>query len=393
MDLNDRTIRALPLAEDHAKADKVYLDDALTGFGLRCRNGKQVSWVIQYRASNGQQIRATLGSVKKIDSVTARKAAKKYLAEVTLGADPRDVKRKQRAQRSFGSVVDDYLETKRRTVRPRTFIEEKRYLTDAAYWRPFHSRPIGSIKREEVAARLRTIEKATGPVAVVRAQFNLSALYTWALQEGFCESNPVIGTRPAAKLKSRDRVLWDDELIKIWNACSNNDHDTCIKLLALLGQRRSEVGGMRWSELDLDAGLWELPAVRVKNGREHFVALPDFALQIIAAVPKRDGSDQLFGLHAIGYQNWGKGKDALDARTNPPLDAWRVHDLRRTCATGMANLGVQPHVIEATLNHISGAKAGVAGIYNKIRICVRRAPRWRYGRITCARLWKVASAR
>ena len=112
MDLNDRTIRALPLAEDHAKADKVYLDDALTGFGLRCRNGKQVSWVIQYRASNGQQIRATLGSVKKIDSVTARKAAKKYLAEVTLGADPRDVKRKQRAQRSFGSVVDDYLETK-----------------------------------------------------------------------------------------------------------------------------------------------------------------------------------------------------------------------------------------------------------------------------------------
>ena len=71
---------------------------------------------------------------------------------------------------------------------------------------------------------------------------------------------------------------------------------------------------MRWSELDLDAGLWKLPAVRVKNGREHFVALPDFALQIIAAVPKRDGSDQLFGLHAIGYQNWGKGKAMRSTR-------------------------------------------------------------------------------
>jgi integrase len=364
MRLDDRTVRGLPLESDRGKADIFYFDDTLAGFAVRCRKSGKRVWILQYRTMTGQR-RVTLGAVEKIDAITAHKAAKKYLAEVTLGGDPQEVKRKARLQRTFGSVVVDYLDVKRAKVRPRTFVEAKRYLTDAAYWKCLHGQPIGLIRRDDVMTRLRTIAKNTGPVAVARAQVNLSSLFSWALGEGLCELNPVIGTNTPAEPPSRDRVLKDHELAAIWRACEDDDYGRCIKLLALTGQRRGEVGGMCWSELDLDAGLWRLPATRVKNARAHIVPLSELAWSIIKAVPRRNDDDNLFGLHNVGFQNWGKAKDRLDARIKPPLDAWRAHDLRRTAATGMANLGVLPHVIEAALNHQTGAKRGVAGVYNK----------------------------
>jgi integrase len=364
MKLDERTVRALPLESDRGKADVFYFDDALPGFGVRCRGSGKRSWIVQYRTAHGQR-RFTIGAVEKFDLVTARKMAKRQLAEATLGGDPQEVKRQQRLQRTFGSVVEDYLEAKRAKVRSRTFIEAKRYLTDTAYWKCLHTRPIGSIKRDEIAAHLRSMTKRTGAVAVSRAQINLSSLFTWALGEGLAEINPVVGTNTPAEPPPRDRVLKDHELAAIWRACEGDDYGRCIKLLALTGQRRGEVGGMCWSELDLDAGLWRLPATRVKNARAHIVPLSELAWSIIKAVPRRDDDDNLFGLGNVGFQNWGKAKDRLDVRIKPPLDAWRAHDLRRTAATGMANLGVLPHVIEAALNHQTGSKRGVAGVYNK----------------------------
>jgi len=364
MKLDDRTVHGLPLESDRDKPDVFYFDDTLAGFAVRCRKSGKRVWILQYRTMTGQR-RVTLGAVEKLDAITARKAAKRYLAQVTLGGDPQEVKRKARLQRTFGSVVSDYLEAKQLKVKPRTFIEARRYLTDAAYWKCLHGQPIGLIRRDDVATRLRIIAKNTGPVATARAQVNLSGLFSWALGEGLCELNPVVGTNTPAEPTSRDRVLKDHELAAIWRACEDDDHGRCIKLLALTGQRRGEVGGMCWSELDLDAGLWRLPAARVKNARAHIVPLSELAWSIIKAVPRRDDDDNLFGLRNVGFQNWGKAKDRLDARIKPPLGAWRAHDLRRTCATGMANLGVLPHVIEAALNHQTGAKRGVAGVYNK----------------------------
>ncbi len=176
-------------------------------------------------------------------------------------------------------------------------------------------------------------------------------------------SNPVVGTNKSTDEVSRDRVLSDKELAAIWNACSEDDYGRILRLLALTGQRREEVAAIAHSEIN--GTLWTLSAARTKNGREHEVPLSDQALNIIESVPRRDDRDLLFGAGAGPFSGFSKAKAAMDTRLGKKVAPWRLHDLRRTAATGMARLGVQPHVIEAVLNHISGHKAGVAGVYNR----------------------------
>lgn len=174
--------------------------------------------------------------------------------------------------------------------------------------------------------------------------------------------NPVVGTVQPKEL-ARDRVLSNIELAAVWNACGgNSDHDRIVRLLILTGCRRKEIGGMRWSELD-DDGKWTLPSERTKNGYAHTLSLPVSAWSIINSVPRVAGRDHLFGGRADGFTDWGR-KRFLDARIGD-IKAWTLHDLRRTVATRMADIGVQPHIIEAVLNHVSGHKHGVAGIYNR----------------------------
>jgi len=184
--------------------------------------------------------------------------------------------------------------------------------------------------------------------------------------QGFAEDNPVIGTIKPEDGAPRERVLSDDELAAIWRASGDDAYGKVIKLLILLGARRGEVGGMRWSELDLDRAVWTIPPERTKNKREHKLPLMPLALEIIASVPRRATRDHLFGSRsAEGLRHWHAKAD-LDAELGDSVvGAWRVHDIRRSVATRMADLGVQPHVIEAVLNHQSGTKAGVAGIYNR----------------------------
>ena len=180
---------------------------------------------------------------------------------------------------------------------------------------------------------------------------------------GLVESNPVIGTiRPEAG-KARTRVLTDDELAKVWRACQDDDHGRITRLLILTGCRRQEVGGMAWSELELDRGIWTIPAARSKNHHAHTLPLPAQALAIIESVPRMAERDYLFGVRAEGFLRWADGKAALDRRAS--IADWVLHDIRRTVATRLADLGVAPHVIEAILNHQSGHKSGIAGTYNR----------------------------
>jgi integrase len=136
-----------------------------------------------------------------------------------------------------------------------------------------------------------------------------------------------------------------------------------VKLLLLTGQRAEEIAGLSWSEIDLDRGVIKLPGERTKNHRPHTIPLAPMAADILAARERRKDRDLVFGTGNGGFDGWSKAKVALDAKLN--IAAWRIHDLRRTAATGMADVGIQPHVIEAVLNHVSGSKAGVAGIYNR----------------------------
>jgi integrase len=178
---------------------------------------------------------------------------------------------------------------------------------------------------------------------------------------GLCESNPVIGTYKPKDTARRDRVLSDAELAAVWKSCRENDYGKIVRLLILTAARRQEVGGMRWSEIEND--VWTIPVERSKNGLAHALPLPPPAMQIIERVPQWGGRDWLFGVSGEGYRHWSASKVELDERSG--VKGWVIHDLRRTTATRMADLKVSPHVIETVLNHISGHRAGVAGIYNR----------------------------
>jgi integrase len=366
MKLTAKAISKLGLPE--GKTDWTYWDEDLIGFGFRVRaaSGNRVlrRFVAQYRNADGQT-RKWSASAEALTAEQARAEAKKILAEVALGGDPQGDKaaRREKDVHSVKAVVDDYLTAKKNTVRPRTFGEITRYLT-GPFFKSLHAMPIDQVSRRDVASCLTKIVNENGSTTAVRARSALHAFYIWAVGNGLAENNPVLGTLSPDAGKPRDRVLSDDELRSIWRASGDDGFGKIVKLLILLAQRRAEVGGMRWSELDLERGTWTLPPTRTKNGRQHALPLPPLALDIIASVPQRADRDQLFGSRSPdGLSHWHAKAD-LDRRLGESKP-WRLHDLRRTAATRMADLGVQPHVIEAVLNHHSGHRAGVAGIYNR----------------------------
>ena len=316
-----------------------------------------------------QQRRKTIGSVETLSAGVAREAAKRDLAAVDLGDDPQADKAAERAlaTQTLEGVAARFLRHQEGRLKARSFDEVKRHLRE--HWSPLTRLPVHAITRREVASRLVDIKDERGGYAANRARATLSALFGWAIREGLVETNPVIGTNRQTDEVKRDRVLSDAELVAIWRACRDDDYGMIIKLLALTGQRRDEVGAMTKSEVDLAARRWTIPAARTKNGRAHETPLSDPVLAILNTAIEREGRDLIFGEGAGSFSGWSRAKLALDRRiaeiAGAPLAPWRLHDLRRTAATRMADLGVQPHVIEAALNHVSGAKAGVAGIYNR----------------------------
>jgi integrase len=367
--LDAKTIPALVLPK--GRPDEICWDAELEGFGLRLRRradgGLLRNWVTQYRAG-GHTRRVTIGSVDKITPVQARDAARKLLARVELGEDPQADKatKRQKATRTVRSTVASYLDAKQSDLRPASNRLNKLYLT-GPYFRPLHPMALDAVTRADVATCTRaTVRKHSAPTATA-ARRALSAFFAWTIADGLLGNgaNPVVGSHRPDDPAPRDRVLTDTELVAIWKACGDDDPGRIIRLLILLGSRRQEIGGMCWSEIDLDAGTWTLPAARSKNARSHTIVLPTPALTIIQSVP-RTGRDHLFGDRAhVGFTGWSNVKVDLDRRLAGVVKEWKFHDLRRTCATRMADIGVEPHHIEAALNHFSGHRSGVAGVYNR----------------------------
>jgi integrase len=366
MKLTAASVGALKLA---GKKDAIYFDDVLIGLGFRLRLGSggkiMRSWIVQYRRA-GATRRILLGSAEVLSAESARAAAKKVLGRVALGEDPQAEKRDRRGRDrlTLSSVIGEYLAQKkvsRHTMRGLT-----RYLTGSAF-KPLHGMPVGTVSRKDVAARLLVVTREQGPIVASRSRAALSTFFAWAMQMGLAEANPVIGTIRPQEGKPRERVLSDEEIAAIWRACKDDHHGKVVRLLVLLGARRAEVGGMTWPEftpLDAPNPKWRLPPERSKNGKSHELPLIAMALGIIRSVPRMVSRNQLFGAHSpAGFTAWAKEKRALDARSG--VTDWTVHDIRRSVATKMADIGIQPHVIEQVLNHQSGHKAGPAGIYNR----------------------------
>ncbi len=367
--LDAKTVTGLVLADGQNEA--FFWDADLEGFGLRLRRrrgGPVRKYVAQYRAA-GRSRRVTIGSADKLTPGQARDAARKLLAKVALGHDPqaeREAKRQAQA-RTFKAVVADYLDAKQPQLRPASFRVSKLYLA-GPYFRPLHPMAVSAVTRTDVAAAVRAITRSHSSNTAAAARRALSAFFAWAIADGLLGdgANPVDGSHRPADPEPRDHILTDAELVNVWRACGDDDYGRIVRLLILLGSRRQEVGGMRWAELDLDRGEWRLPRERSKNNREHAIALPQEALAILSSTPRGDG-DRLFGFRAAGFTSWADSKKVLDGRLAGTVRPWRLHDVRRTVATGMADLGIEPHVIEACLNHYSGHRRGVAGIYNRAR--------------------------
>lgn len=366
MKLDAKTVASLTLGD---KNDVIFFDNQMPGFGYRLRRGAggkvKRSWIAQYRRAGGTR-RVLIGNAEVLGAERARISAKKILAAVALGQDPQAdrVDRRAKDQLALRRVVAEYLAAKKDTVKPRTLYETTRYLTDT-YFKPLHSMPVDAVKRKDVATRVVIITRENGSVAAAHARKVLSAFFSWAMQMGYVEANPVIGAVQPEDSKPRERVLDGVELAAVWNNAGDDEYGHIIKLLILTGCRRQEVGGIRESEFD--DGKWTIPKERTKNKREHTLPLPRTAWDIINAAQRLAHRDQLFGLSAKeGFTEWGICKAALDERLLGKMDEpWTVHDIRRTVATGMADLGVQPHIIEAVLNHQGGHKHGVAGVYNR----------------------------
>jgi integrase len=190
----------------------------------------------------------------------------------------------------------------------------------------------------------------------------LSGTWEWLIKQKRATTNPCRNVRRPEAPQARDRVLSGEEIVGFWKAAGAMPAPiaAALKLLLLTGSRLNEVARMERPELSEDGATWLIPGRRTKNGKPHQVPLPPLAQALVASVPRIEGQALVFGK----ISGWARIKDRLDeAMGNPPH--WVLHDLRRTAATGMAEIGIAPHIVEAALNHVSGAKAGVAGTYNR----------------------------
>jgi integrase len=380
--LDRATVAKLKL--DDGKTDQIFFDADLRGFGYRLRNdGGRLrrTWIVQYRVRTRTR-RLKIGDGAKLNADQARQAATKALAAITLGRDPQAEKETERANgsRTLRAVATEFLEMKELQVqrgeyRASSYRVTKLYLT-GKYFAPLHASAITDITVADVAGRLNMINRESGTVTAGRARSALSSLFAWAMRQGHMgpnPHNPVAVTENPDDGASRDLALTDIELIQVWRAAGDDAFGKIVRLLILLGARREEIGGLRHSEIDRNAGTITLPKERTKNKHEHVLPITPLAMQIIDSVPKLVERDQLFGARSTnGFNGWDAAKKALDERLAGKLKGksagFRLHDLRRSLASWLADHGdVEPHIIEAILNHYSGHRSGVAGVYNRAK--------------------------
>jgi len=266
-----------------------------------------------------------------------------------------------------------------RCAEPTRYWKEKRARLVSDDVKMLASKPLSTVSRKHVAGAIDRAKERSE--AAARLLFSdLRPFFKWAHERELMDANPMTGLSAPKTADARERTLEDDEIRAFWQAASDTSwpFGSIYKLLLLTGARREEVAGMKWSELDLDAGVWLLPGARTKNHRDHRIPLAPQAIAILdrlgiaaikAGLGYEDG-DLVFS--TTGHSSpsgFSKAKNALDTRMKAILGArfkdWRVHDLRRTCATGMENLGIDTRIVETALNHVSGTKAGIVGVYQR----------------------------
>jgi integrase len=338
-------------------------DPGARGLRVVVQPSGRKSFAVRYRNAAGRARKLTLPG--GITLAAARKLAADALLEVAQGRDPGSAK--QDARRDARSTVDDTVErlatqfidqhAKRKT-------RENSWRATAGIFRTivlpaWGWRTVHEIRRRDVIDLLEKIA-ADRPIMANRTKAALSRFFRWLADRDVLSASPCVGIAAPARETPRDRTLNDDELLRLWRAAEaiGGPAGICIKLLILTGQRRSEIGGLRWSEVDGD--LLVLPAERMKGRVSHVVPLSTQAAALIAAMP-RVGA-YVFGHAPLGH--FDRIKRELDACMGD-IPKWVTHDIRRSTASGMARIGIAIPVIEKLLAHKGGSFRGVAGTYQR----------------------------
>jgi integrase len=345
-------------------------DSFLPGLYLIAQPSGAKGWAVRYR-HQGVPRKLTLGSYPALGLKDARELGAKALRAVAEGRDPGREKILARAAKadSMDRVVEEFLERHvRRSNRPRTAQETERLLRQHVLPR-WRGRIVHEITRRDVLDTLDRVVDGGAPIAANRVFAAVRKFFNWCVARDIIAASPCAGVKPPTAERARDRVLSDDELRRVWAAAEKlgGTFGPLVKLLVLTGQRRDEVARMRHTELDLDARLWTLPPARTKNNQPHEVPLSKAALAVLHNAPRIASSSFVLTTNggASPASGYSKNKRRLDALLPADMPAWRLHDLRRTAASGLARLGINLPVIEKVLNHSSGSFAGIVGVYQK----------------------------
>ncbi|MEQ1552217.1 tyrosine-type recombinase/integrase [Sphingorhabdus sp.] len=380
------TIRTIEASKPCPGRDVYTWDSGLRGFGLRVTPKGVKSYVLQYRVDGGPARRTTIGiHGSPWTTQTARKEAERLLMLVRQGVDPveeaRNAKRREKVL-NFSSYCDQFVELYLQANWPDTWPEQQRILENVLKPR-WGKKALTALKRADMVKLMDDYADRPGSRKVIHSL--LRKLFNWAVDREDIEISPLAGMKAPKACPSRRRVLGQEELICLWQATGQASWPwgPFARLLLLTMQRRQEVAEMDWSEINLEAKTWTLPAERAKNDEAHIIPLTEMAVAELAALYPQERGFVFSTTGTTPVSGYSKAKRLLDERMlkvmqrrqkerggdpqSVKIDDWRLHDLRRTGATNLQALGIPIEVTEAVLNHISGTRAGIAGIYNRYK--------------------------
>lgn len=359
--------------------DLLLWDDKLPGFGLKVTPAGSKVYLFQYRLHGGRAgkvRRFTIGKHGALTPDQARTRASALSAQVTQGADPqgdKTIKRREAVELAFPAYLDSYASDCLKTGWKASAGEVEAMLRNHAL-PSLKAKSLPEITRADIAAVMRPVKKH--PALASKLFAVLRHLFRHAVSEGDLPTSPMEGMKPPPVPKARDRVLEDWELVLLWKAAGvvGYPFGPMVRNLMLTGQRREEVAALPWAELRQGEAMWQLPGDRAKNGQPVDTPLSSLVVAELNALSKGDKWPRRgFVFTTTGkafFSGYSKAKKRLDAAVaklndGTALERWTLHDLRRTLATGMQRLGVRFEVTEAILNHVSGSRSGVAGVYQR----------------------------
>jgi integrase len=354
-------------------SDVIYWDSAFPGFGVKVTPKGRKVFIVLYRTGGaGSKLRKyTIGPYGRVTLHQARVAAQKVFAAKFEGRDLAAEKREAR-RRIVADQVDDLLETFiiQHVSQNRSAYEISRLLR-REMGKPWSGRSIHEITKRDVVEVISAIEQRGAPGTANKTLKVIKTFLRWCVGRAVLDRSPAEGVPMPAKVVTRDRVLTDRELAQVILAARqmSGPYSGIVELLALTGQRREEVAALTWGELDLHRRAWTLPKSRTKNAKEHAVHLSEQSTAVLLRTTVR-GPFVFTVLGSKPFRQFSRTKRQIDELSG--VTGWRLHDLRRTCVSGMARLGVAPHVADKILNHQSGTISGVAAVYQRHEFLAER---------------------